>query len=186
MGSTQGAIDAFEKTRASAKDAKDVCWYAPGKAANAGGVGELIISLPLSFVFRLSWRRLLIAFDRSLFPSHLSSAVSGLEMSQNSARIKWTREEVDSKYVGPLSISILRSSKEPLTDLRLLRLLSLSLSLSLSLQAARHYAKRLPELLRHRSSIPRKPKGGCCPSFARRWSVRVLSSPRSLIMSSFS
>jgi glutamate dehydrogenase/leucine dehydrogenase len=132
MGSTQGAIDAFEKTRASAKDAKDVCWYAPGKAANAGGVGELIISLPLSFVFRLSWRRLLIAFDRSLFPSHLSSAVSGLEMSQNSARIKWTREEVDSKYVGPLSISILRSSKEPLTDLRLLRLLSLSLSLSLS------------------------------------------------------
>lgn len=62
MGSTQGAIDAFEATRSSAKAAGDVCWYAPGKAANAGGV-----------------------------------AVSGLEMSQNSARIKWTREEVDAK-----------------------------------------------------------------------------------------
>lgn len=40
----------------------DAIWYAPGKAANAGGV-----------------------------------AVSGLEMAQNSARIKWTAEEVDGK-----------------------------------------------------------------------------------------
>ena len=39
--------------------------YAPGKAANAGGV-----------------------------------AVSGLEMSQNSMRIKWSREEVESKLKG--------------------------------------------------------------------------------------
>ncbi|KAK6370810.1 NADP-dependent glutamate dehydrogenase [Lithohypha guttulata] len=60
MGCTQEAIDAFEKTR-SEKGA-DALWYAPGKAANAGGV-----------------------------------AVSGLEMAQNSARIKWTSEEVDAK-----------------------------------------------------------------------------------------
>ena len=40
-------------------------WYAPGKAANAGGV-----------------------------------AVSGLEMAQNSARLKWTSEEVDEKLKG--------------------------------------------------------------------------------------
>jgi len=58
MGSTQEAIDVFEAAR---KDGNKI-WYAPGKAANAGGV-----------------------------------AVSGLEMAQNSARIKWTAEEVDSK-----------------------------------------------------------------------------------------
>jgi len=31
------------------------------------------------------------------FPSFVSTSVSGLEMSQNSARIQWTREEVDEK-----------------------------------------------------------------------------------------
>ncbi len=53
MPSTPEAIKVFQ-------DAKIL--YAPGKAANAGGV-----------------------------------AVSGLEMSQNSERLKWTREEVDAK-----------------------------------------------------------------------------------------
>ena len=61
MGCTQEAIDVFEAARKSASG-KDAPFYAPGKAANAGGV-----------------------------------AVSGLEMAQNSARIKWTREEVDGK-----------------------------------------------------------------------------------------
>ena len=60
MGSTQEAIDVFEADRKEKKG--DCIWYAPGKAANAGGV-----------------------------------AVSGLEMAQNSARISWTREEVDGK-----------------------------------------------------------------------------------------
>jgi glutamate dehydrogenase (NADP+) len=60
MGCTQGAIDIFETARKSKKT--DSIWYAPGKAANAGGV-----------------------------------AVSGLEMAQNSARVKWTSEEVDNK-----------------------------------------------------------------------------------------
>lgn len=60
MGCTQEAIGTFEATR-NFKSEKWI-WYAPGKAANAGGV-----------------------------------AVSGLEMAQNSARIKWTREEVDEK-----------------------------------------------------------------------------------------
>jgi len=60
MGSTQEAIEIFEDSRRSKKS--DCIWYAPGKAANAGGV-----------------------------------AVSGLEMAQNSARIKWTSEEVDNK-----------------------------------------------------------------------------------------
>ncbi|KAI9875310.1 MAG: hypothetical protein M1823_007505, partial [Watsoniomyces obsoletus] len=46
-------------------DKKTAIWYAPGKAANCGGV-----------------------------------AVSGLEMAQNSARIKWTREEVDERLKG--------------------------------------------------------------------------------------
>ncbi|KAI7468934.1 NADP-specific glutamate dehydrogenase [Hortaea werneckii EXF-2000] len=60
MGCTQEAIDIFEASR---KDKKgDACWYAPGKAANAGGV-----------------------------------AVSGLEMAQNSMRLKWSAEEVDAK-----------------------------------------------------------------------------------------
>lgn len=61
MGCTQAAIDAFEAARSAAKDKKAI-FYAPGKAANAGGV-----------------------------------AVSGLEMAQNSARVQWTREEVDGK-----------------------------------------------------------------------------------------
>ncbi|KAL1304586.1 hypothetical protein AAFC00_003557 [Neodothiora populina] len=60
MGCTQEAIDIFEKTRKEKKN--QAVWYAPGKAANAGGV-----------------------------------AVSGLEMAQNSQRIKWTSEEVDQK-----------------------------------------------------------------------------------------
>lgn len=60
MACTQGAITIFEAARKSKKT--DSIWYAPGKAANAGGV-----------------------------------AVSGLEMAQNSARVKWTSEEVDEK-----------------------------------------------------------------------------------------
>lgn len=60
MGCTQDAIDVFEKVRK--EKGADAIWYAPGKAANAGGV-----------------------------------AVSGLEMAQNSARISWSKEEVDEK-----------------------------------------------------------------------------------------
>ncbi|KIW91038.1 NADP-specific glutamate dehydrogenase [Cladophialophora bantiana CBS 173.52] len=60
MGCTKAAIDTFEAQRNFKKE--KWVWYAPGKAANAGGV-----------------------------------AVSGLEMAQNSARIKWTAEEVDEK-----------------------------------------------------------------------------------------
>ncbi|CAI5759112.1 unnamed protein product [Candida verbasci] len=56
MGSTKEAIEVFESNRSN-----DV-WYAPGKAANCGGV-----------------------------------AVSGLEMAQNSQRVTWSNEEVDSK-----------------------------------------------------------------------------------------
>lgn len=61
MGSTQEAIDIFEAHREKNSTA-DSIWYAPGKAANLGGV-----------------------------------AVSGLEMAQNSARLSWTREEVDQR-----------------------------------------------------------------------------------------
>lgn len=63
MGCTQEAIDVFESHRLSHKE--NAIWYAPGKAANAGGV-----------------------------------AVSGLEMAQNSARLKWTEEQVDEKLKG--------------------------------------------------------------------------------------
>lgn len=63
MGCTQEAINVFEKARKESKG--DSIWYAPGKAANAGGV-----------------------------------AVSGLEMAQNSQRLKWSSEEVDEKLKG--------------------------------------------------------------------------------------
>lgn len=63
MGCTQAAIDVFEAERAT--KGKETIWYAPGKAANAGGV-----------------------------------AVSGLEMAQNSQRIRWTSQEVDDKLKG--------------------------------------------------------------------------------------
>lgn len=63
MGCTQEAIDCFEADRK--KSGSTCAWYAPGKAANAGGV-----------------------------------AVSGLEMAQNSQRLKWTSEEVDTKLKG--------------------------------------------------------------------------------------
>jgi glutamate dehydrogenase (NADP+) len=56
MPSTPGAIEVFQKAK---------ILYAPGKAANAGGV-----------------------------------ATSGLEMTQNSIRLSWTREEVDAKLKG--------------------------------------------------------------------------------------
>lgn len=64
MGSTQEAINVFEKHRSSKKGNEGI-WYGPGKAANAGGV-----------------------------------AVSGLEMAQNSSRLKWSSEEVDEKLQG--------------------------------------------------------------------------------------
>ncbi|MFH1519074.1 MAG: NADP-specific glutamate dehydrogenase [Candidatus Omnitrophota bacterium] len=56
MPTTPEGVDVFQKAK--------IC-YAPGKAANAGGV-----------------------------------ATSGLEMSQNSLRLSWTREEVDEKLKG--------------------------------------------------------------------------------------
>ena len=56
LPSTPEAIEVFQKAK--------IC-YAPGKAANAGGV-----------------------------------ATSGLEMSQNSMRMAWSREEVDNKLHG--------------------------------------------------------------------------------------
>lgn len=57
MGSTQEAIDLFEEARAKGTG----IWYAPGKAANAGGV-----------------------------------AVSAIEMSQNSQKLSYSFEKVDS------------------------------------------------------------------------------------------
>lgn len=77
MGSTQEAIDIFEADRTSKTDS---IWYAPGKAANLGGV-----------------------------------AVSGLEMAQNSARLSWTREEVDAKLKDIMKASFengLETAKE--------------------------------------------------------------------------
>lgn len=65
MGCEQEAIDIFEesrKGRESLHETEGVCYYAPGKAANCGGV-----------------------------------AVSGLEMGQNSQRLKWSHTEVDAR-----------------------------------------------------------------------------------------
>ncbi|KDQ19236.1 hypothetical protein BOTBODRAFT_170366 [Botryobasidium botryosum FD-172 SS1] len=66
MGCTQEAIDVFETSRI--QGGPDAVWYAPGKAANCGGV-----------------------------------AVSGLEMAQNSQRLTWTPQDVDSKLAGIMS-----------------------------------------------------------------------------------
>jgi glutamate dehydrogenase (NADP+) len=63
MGCTQEAIEVFEDVRRQKKG--EAVWYAPGKAANCGGV-----------------------------------AVSGLEMAQNSQRIRWSTEEVDNRLKG--------------------------------------------------------------------------------------
>jgi glutamate dehydrogenase (NADP+) len=60
MGCTLEAIEVFENERR--EKGANAIWYAPGKAANCGGV-----------------------------------AVSGLEMSQNSQRLAWTKETVDDK-----------------------------------------------------------------------------------------
>lgn len=60
MGCTLEAIEVFENERR--EKGAEAIWYAPGKAANCGGV-----------------------------------AVSGLEMSQNSQRLAWTKETVDDK-----------------------------------------------------------------------------------------
>jgi len=65
MGCTQEAIDIFESSRKAVTSFDKIdgmCFYAPGKAANCGGV-----------------------------------AVSGLEMAQNSQRLKWSPVEVDAK-----------------------------------------------------------------------------------------
>lgn len=81
MGCTQEAIDTFEAHRKANKG--DAIWYAPGKAANAGGV-----------------------------------AVSGLEMAQNSQRLKWTSEEVDEKLKGIMKAcfeNCLETAKEYIT-----------------------------------------------------------------------
>ncbi|KAF2737287.1 NADP-specific glutamate dehydrogenase [Polyplosphaeria fusca] len=81
MGCTQEAIDVFEAHRKEKKG--ESIWYAPGKAANAGGV-----------------------------------AVSGLEMAQNSARLKWTSEEVDEKLKGIMKAcfeNCLETAKEYIT-----------------------------------------------------------------------
>lgn len=81
MGCTQEAIDCFEADRKAKK--AEAIWYAPGKAANAGGV-----------------------------------AVSGLEMAQNSQRLKWTSEEVDAKLKGIMKAcfeNCLETAKEYVT-----------------------------------------------------------------------
>lgn len=81
MGCTQEAIDTFEAHRKANKG--EAIWYAPGKAANAGGV-----------------------------------AVSGLEMAQNSQRLKWTSEEVDEKLKGIMKAcfeNCLETAKEYIT-----------------------------------------------------------------------
>ena len=52
MGCTQDAIDAFEKHRKSSKGS--CAWYAPGKAANAGGVAVSGLEMAQNSQ-RLSW-----------------------------------------------------------------------------------------------------------------------------------
>ena len=55
MGCTQEAIEVFEATRNSAKSLGDqICWYAPGKAANAGGVAVSGLEMAQNSQ-RLSW-----------------------------------------------------------------------------------------------------------------------------------
>lgn len=55
MGCTQDAIDVFEASRSAGKE-KETIWYAPGKAANAGGVAVSGLEMAQNSQ-RLSWTR---------------------------------------------------------------------------------------------------------------------------------
>lgn len=111
MGCTQEAIDVFEENRKTKKG--DAIWYAPGKLQLPNS--SKLRWLQFDILLRLRSTSLLSPFP-IFFPPHstpphpanLSSltgkaanaggvAVSGLEMAQNSQRMAWTLEEVDSK-----------------------------------------------------------------------------------------
>lgn len=72
----------FEASRI--KGGKDAVWYAPGSM----------------YCFPSTLFHLLITVASSEASNCGGVAVSGLEMAQNSARLKWTREEVDAKLKG--------------------------------------------------------------------------------------
>ena len=78
MGCTQEAIEVFEATRKEKKDG--ALWYAPGKRTHTS----------------FSIYRLLTSYAGKAANAG-GVAVSGLEMAQNSQRLSWTSEEVDSK-----------------------------------------------------------------------------------------
>ena len=81
MGCTQEAIEVFEETRRAKKN--ESIWYAPGKSSP----------------FRWCSLQMLTIFTGKAANAG-GVAVSGLEMAQNSARLKWSSEEVDEKLKG--------------------------------------------------------------------------------------
>lgn len=81
MGCSQEAISVFEKHRKEKKG--EAIWYAPGK--------PMVLILGSYYLFNMSTGKAANAGG---------VAVSGLEMAQNSQRMSWTTEEVDSKLKG--------------------------------------------------------------------------------------
>ena len=81
MGCSQEAINVFEKHRKEKKG--EAIWYAPGKL--------VVSNLGSYYMLNMSTGKAANAGG---------VAVSGLEMAQNSQRMSWTTEEVDSKLKG--------------------------------------------------------------------------------------
>jgi glutamate dehydrogenase (NADP+) len=87
MGCEQAAIEVFEENRKSKK--REAIWYAPGKWH---------LYFPFNILALLTNLDALRRVGKAANAGGV--AVSGLEMAQNSQRMSWTAEEVDSKLKG--------------------------------------------------------------------------------------
>jgi glutamate dehydrogenase (NADP+) len=93
MGCTQGAIDIFETHRKAHKD--QAIWYAPGKAANAGGVAVSGLEMAQNSQ-RVSWSRQEV--DQRLKDIMESAFKNGLETSKK--YVKASEGELPSLVAG--------------------------------------------------------------------------------------
>ena len=89
MGCTQEAIEIFEEHRRSKKG--EAIWYAPGMVIHSHP------HPPIHPHISAEYRKLNTPMKTGKAANAGGVAVSGLEMAQNSQRIFWTEQEVDSK-----------------------------------------------------------------------------------------
>lgn len=91
MGCTQDAIDIFEAERR--KKGAQAVWYAPGKAANCGGVAVSGLEMGQNSQVRFfSFFFSFFFFNKGLFP--------GPRLTTPPQRLNWSSEEVDDKLKG--------------------------------------------------------------------------------------